>query len=245
MYDKLMLVKPVISNAQKVPKIIKQYNQMMGQFHYLCGIEAKKSGDTEIAMKNFNEALHYNADVYLVNYQIGMMHFKNNEFEKALEFATKEKANNPAHTPNLCLIGSIHSEWENWEDAIKAYDEALLYDPLNYFATQNAAEIYRIMGLPNQAKELLDTYLTKQPDSLFEFKRQMALISLGRSREVESFLSNKTGEATIEKDILQCAVQYKNGDIERAQDSCKKALKKDEGITKQYMQDPLFKGFGL
>jgi len=125
------------------------------------GVKFHDEGNYQEAISTYKKALEIDANSELVNYEISMSYFANNEYENALEFSEKGLRKDSRYYQHSAVIyGSCLDELGNTKKAIKFYKNTIKDFPTDYLLRYNLAVSYSKIGQNDDAvKYLIDGIL--------------------------------------------------------------------------------------
>lgn len=117
--------------------------------------------DTEEALIIYPNHLQFNYYNGLANYQLGAYEDAVRPLEKALKLAREDNAYKAQlHT----LLGDVHNQLDDLEQAMEHYEQALMLDPGNVLAMNNFAYFLAVRDTNlDRALELIQEVIRKEP----------------------------------------------------------------------------------
>jgi serine/threonine protein kinase len=152
-------------NAEHQPAIMHEGYLKADEF-YKAGYRHFVSGEYDLAIKNYNEAIGLNANYSKAYNKRGMAHHKKNNFVQAIRDFDKAIEINPTYMEAYNNRGNSYCSKKNYELAVKDFNKALELNPKNATAYKNRATAYDKMGDIEKAEADLKEYqkLTQKPD---------------------------------------------------------------------------------
>jgi len=143
------------SGGTTIPGAYESYLQGLGIM-----LRGKGDENLETAINLFRRAIEQDPHFALAHAGLGKAYWlkyeltKNSELlEKARSSCTKAIEISDRLASVHVILGIIHREADQYEDAIKEFQQALLDDPVNFGALQELAEVYENLGRLEKAEE--------------------------------------------------------------------------------------------
>ena len=108
--------------------------------YFINGYSFLEEGDTNLAIRNFQDAVSQDQEYLDAFYYLGMIYSDRND-KLAVEYLNNALRIEPDNVEVLYLLGLFFQENENTEKAIEIYDRILKIDENNKFAHYNKAYI--------------------------------------------------------------------------------------------------------
>jgi len=163
---------------------IKQANAMLSRFgggsQNLVWREAAQGriyeaqNDADLAMTTYTAAYTVNAKNAQVNLALARLHFKQTDFNSAIEFLNNANALEPINVQSLVLMAKANQELGNYTDAIGIYERILSCNPKFSEVSLAAAYIKEGQGDVKGAIKILNSGLAFNPQDanlLFQLGR--------------------------------------------------------------------------
>lgn len=130
-----------------------------------CGKQALKKGDTETAIKYFEEAITLETDAVAKSdyyYMIAAMYYEQNNYPKAREYALKSVEANPKYGAPLILIGNMYAA-----SAKSIYPNDPVLARTVYYAAVDKFERAKQIdpGVAEEANRMIATYRAHFPST--------------------------------------------------------------------------------
>jgi len=159
-YLKLAEVNLILKEYQKTHENIEkslEFEPINPVAFFVSGYSFLEEGDTNLAIRNFQEAVSQDQDYLDAFYYLGLIFSAKND-KLAVEYLNNALRIEPDNVEVLYILGLFFQENEDSEKAIEIYDRILKIDDNNKFANYNKAYIKLV-------------YLEKFEDAINDFSK--------------------------------------------------------------------------
>jgi len=121
----------------------------------LLGFIFQRQGNVFLSEKNFETAISLDKNFHPALYNLGVLHYKNLSYDKAIIFLNKVIKINPSHYDSFFLIAQAYLGKRNFDKAILNYQNCIKLSPNQIDAYLNLANLYCSIHQITDAKNLL------------------------------------------------------------------------------------------
>ena len=207
-----------------------KFNNENGEAHYYLGIINENTVEIETAIYHYNQARKYNPKIIETNRRLGLLHYKNKNYSKAMEPLRDYIIFNPDSSNVLETFADILFQEQRYPESIDAYQRLYDADSSKVDYLFNIANSYIKMDEMVNAKETLTKYiLLGKVDSEILFTLANIESELGdHSNAILHYqMAINLGKPTVNM-LYNLAMSYaQKNDYSKALESFEKALKLD------------------
>ena len=207
-----------------------KFNNENGEAHYYLGIINENTVEIETAIYHYNQARKYNPKIIETNRRLGLLHYKNKNYSKAMEPLRDYIIFNPDSSNVLATFADILFQEQRYPESIDAYQRLYDADSSQVDYLFNIANSYIKMDEMVNAKETLTKYiLLGKVDSEILFTLANIESELGdHSNAILHYqMAINLGKPTVNM-LYNLAMSYaQKNDYSKALESFEKALKLD------------------
>ena len=136
-----------------------KFNNENGEAHYYLGIINENTVEIETAIYHYNQARKYNPKIIETNRRLGLLHYKNKNYNKAMEPLRDYIIFNPDSSNVLETFADILFQEQRYPESIDAYQRLYNADSSKVDYLFNIASSYIKMDEMVNAKETLTKYI--------------------------------------------------------------------------------------
>ena len=136
-----------------------KFNNENGEAHYYLGIINENTVEIETAIYHYNQARKYNPKIIETNRRLGLLHYKNKNYNKAMEPLRDYIIFNPDSSNVLETFADILFQEQRYPESIDAYQRLYNADSSKVDYLFNIANSYIKMDEMVNAKETLTKYI--------------------------------------------------------------------------------------
>ncbi|MDR0568262.1 MAG: tetratricopeptide repeat protein [Spirochaetaceae bacterium] len=148
-WDKAFRTYEILNNIEKDDPKIDWF-----QVHLRYGLSALKLDYTEAAYKGFSQAWTLKQDNFDVNYNMGAFEFQQKNYEKAVQFFSLARKQNPDHAPTLRGIGHAFFKLIKYREAMAFLRKAIELAPQDRESLFVLGECYNEVGRFDRALKI-------------------------------------------------------------------------------------------
>jgi tetratricopeptide (TPR) repeat protein len=120
------------------------------------GLSAMRLGLSEEAYKGLSIARTHKQDNFEVNYNLGVLEFQRNNYEKAIPILQQARAQDPEHAPTLRYLGHAFFKIKKYKEAMAFIRRAIDMAPEDKESLHTLAECYLEAGQTDQATKIFN-----------------------------------------------------------------------------------------
>jgi tetratricopeptide (TPR) repeat protein len=132
------------------------------QVHLRYALSALQLGQKDEAYKGFNEAWTIRQDSLEVNYNLGNLEFQQNNYEKAVQYLSLARRQEPEHLPSLRCLGQAFYKLLKYKEAMAFIRKAIELNPEDTESLYILGKCYTEVGHTEQALKIF-THLRTDP----------------------------------------------------------------------------------
>jgi tetratricopeptide (TPR) repeat protein len=118
------------------------------------GLSAMRLGLSEEAYKGLSMARAQRQDNFEVNYNLGVLEFQRNNYEKAIPILQQARSQDPEHAPTLRCLGHAFFKIKKYKEAMSLIRKAIDMAPEDKESLYTLAECYLEAGQTDQAVKI-------------------------------------------------------------------------------------------
>ncbi|MFC1861984.1 fused MFS/spermidine synthase [Chloroflexota bacterium] len=156
MADYVESVFPLLTEVNDADAESKIQNYMDFNSHIrqmMIFLEQNRSGE---ALSEYEAALETGLNSSLQSWKLGMHYWAKGELDQAVDLFKQAIATNPTLAPCYVILGNIYIQWQQYEDALDAYNTALELVTTNAFLYLRRGYAHQNLPVPGSEQAIAD-----------------------------------------------------------------------------------------
>jgi putative PEP-CTERM system TPR-repeat lipoprotein len=198
------------------------------------GIAHSAKGDYPAGIDDFEQAMRMNPKLVAAEALVAMDQLRAGSPDKALQSAVRLQQGMPNNPDGFTLEGLAHVMKKQYAEAKTSFNKALSIQPGNPNASQNLASLALIDGNRDQARQLLQASIQKNPGYIQTILRLVDLdLQDGQVKQAENSLKD-----ALDKNPTSLALRLALGNFYLSQRKPEMTLKLTEEALPKHPNDP-------
>lgn len=131
--------------------------------NFYLGLSYSKLDQYGLAIDSFNYARKVKGDSYNLLVNLGRAYYNNNQKDKAYDVLIKAEGFTPLDEQVYNLLGLIHMDKREYNQAIENFEDALDKDQSNFYVYNNLSLSYIQLGNFKEARKYIDQAVELEP----------------------------------------------------------------------------------